>query len=193
MAFQSFKSIVFFFLFQVQVQGAIGANDSIGVHLEPSHDTFIRRDKGDVLYGDASKITVTKKGSNQRIGLMKFDTTEYGINADKTDATLRLTVADTHQKPVEVRVYRMVNDFHEDHLTWDTFDGDVHSDQTVTFTVKKSHTGQPGEIDVSSLLRTGEDMVLAFIVDEGHVKFHSKDNDYDLTPKLVLTPRKSEL
>ncbi len=173
-------------LFALQMVSAEVSTSAI--HLEPSHDTFVRRDKADKFYGDSKKITVTKKGSNQRIGMMKFDTAAYSVGADGTAASLRLTVADTHDtQPVEVKVYKMVNDFHEGEMTWDTFDGDVHTDKHISFTVDGSNKDVPGEIDISQLLEEGEDVVLAFVVeDEGHVKFHSKDNDHDFVPKLII-------
>eukprot|EP00551_Chaetoceros_affinis_P014660 CAMPEP_0203689224 /NCGR_PEP_ID=MMETSP0091-20130426/1617_1 /ASSEMBLY_ACC=CAM_ASM_001089 /TAXON_ID=426623 /ORGANISM="Chaetoceros affinis, Strain CCMP159" /LENGTH=190 /DNA_ID=CAMNT_0050558825 /DNA_START=29 /DNA_END=601 /DNA_ORIENTATION=+ len=184
MSCHSIKTLVLFFALQMVAATASKSE----IHLEPSHDTFVRRDRGDKFYGNSSKITVTKRGSNQRIGMMKFDTSGYAIGSDGTTASLRLTVAETHDtKPVEVKVYKMINDIHEDEMTWDTFDGDVHTDKQISFTVDNTQKDQPGEIDVSILLEEGKDIVLAFVVeDEGHVKFHSKDNDHEFVPKLII-------
>jgi hypothetical protein len=191
MVFKAFKSFTLFLL--IDILGLSSGGRPSAMYLTPSHDTFVRRDRGDVFYGSASKVTITQKGANQRIGFMKFDTSTYVRTASATDATLKLTVAEKHTKPVQVSIFRMVNDFDENNLSWDTFDGAVHSDHHISFTVYENKPNQAGEVDVSSLLRDGEDMALAFVVEEGHVKFHSKDdNDESLIPKLILKPRNPE-
>lgn len=189
------KSIAFLFLVQTNLVAANRLRrlkSSSEVQLHPSHDTFVRRDKGDAMHGNAPKITVTQLGANQRIGMMKFDTAGHVFDED-TEATLMLSVAEAHEQPVQVKVYRVMSDFHEDQLSWNSFDGNVGADQVVTFTANKDKTNMIEEIDVSSLLKFGQDVTFAFVVDEGHVKFHSKDTDmhHHLIPKLVL--KSSEL
>ncbi len=49
--------------------------------LLPSHDTFIRKDGITRSHGKGSKITITKHGANQRIGLMQFDTSSYDLDS----------------------------------------------------------------------------------------------------------------
>ena len=182
------RSITLIAFFCTLIRQIRAGFESPEIHLFPSHDTFVRRDRGDVYYGAASKITVTKRGANQRIGMMKFDTSEYNVKADGTEATLMLSVADSHDEAVQVKVYRLVSDFDEDHVNWDSFDGNVHTDQEVTFTVNNTNIDRMGEVNISKLLRDGKDVLLALVVDEGHVKFHSKDNEHELIPKLVLRP-----
>lgn len=164
--------------------------DSAEIRLHPSGDTFVRRNRGDGYYGASSKITLTRRGANQRIGLIKFDSSQYNIKAKEAQATLKLSLAEIADTNVEVKAYRLVNDFDEDHLSWDTFDGDVYTDQSVTFTVHKDLIDSMHEVDISSLLRDGKDVMLALIAEDGHVKFHSKDSDHQLVPELVLRPSK---
>ena len=44
------------------------------------------------------------------------------------------------------------------------------------------------QIEVSNLIIPGEDTILAFVIeDQGHVKFHSKDNESKkMAPSLIL-------
>ncbi len=169
--------------------------------LLPSHDLFVRRDNSR-NYGQSNKITVTQAGSNQRIGLMKFDTSSFVVGQDgssKMSASLRLAVADMHESenPVQVKIYRLMDEnLNEDHYSWEQFDGRTHDDhEHVSFVVESSHKGKVGKVDVTSLLREGEDTVLAFAIeDEGHVKFHSKESDHNhFIPKLILTEEEDEL
>ncbi len=105
--------------------------------------------------------------------MMKFDTAGHVFD-EGTEAKLILSVAETSQQPVQVKVYRVLSDFHENQLSWNSFDGNVGADQVVTFTANHDKTNMIEEIDVSSLLKFGQDVTFAFVVDEGHVKFHSK-------------------
>ncbi len=162
-------------------------------HIKPSHDAFIRKDNHTKQHGHASKITVTQKGSNQRIGLMQFDTAHYDEEVfDENDikAYLRLGVAETHSTgPVDVKVLRLQNGFDESDVSWHNFDGDAIVDHYVKFTVESDHVNKLGQVDVSDLLVPGEDTVFAFIIEDGgHVKFHSKENSSeDLSPSLILS------
>lgn len=171
--------------------------------LVPSHDTFIRKDSRSKSHGKGSKITITKRGANQRIGLMKFDTSDLTTEIDGTDlssyngsnennlkAYLRLGVAETHkeEEPVVVKIFRLNNDFNEDYVSWQNFDGFTEAGNYVEFSVERDHENKIGQVEVSHLLRPGEDTVFAFIIeDQGHVKFHSKDhNQGGFTPSLIL-------
>jgi hypothetical protein len=168
----------------------------------PSHDTFIRKDKFNFNNGDASKITVTSHGSKQRIGLIKFDTADLdgdrfsdhreGGGNNTLKAYLRLNVAEIYdsQESITVKVFRLDSAFHENYVTWRNFDADAEA-SFVDFTIpqkKGADSFVEQQLDVSSLLRPGEDTILAFIVeDKGYVKFHSKDqDDARLSPSLVL-------
>eukprot|EP00551_Chaetoceros_affinis_P016966 CAMPEP_0203687746 /NCGR_PEP_ID=MMETSP0091-20130426/700_1 /ASSEMBLY_ACC=CAM_ASM_001089 /TAXON_ID=426623 /ORGANISM="Chaetoceros affinis, Strain CCMP159" /LENGTH=233 /DNA_ID=CAMNT_0050557153 /DNA_START=37 /DNA_END=738 /DNA_ORIENTATION=+ len=177
-------------------------SDVMTASFYPSQDLFVRRTTSKT-YGQSSKITVTQAGSNQRIGLMKFETSSFRIGeqdgSKRTTATLQLSIADIDESAnfVKVSIYRMMNqDLHEDQTTWDNFDGRTHEEHDqVNFRVDPSHKGKAGKIDVSRLLREGEDTVLGFAIeDEGHVKFHSKESGVkELMPKLVLTTEEDEL
>ena len=128
-------------------------------------------------HGKASKITITKQGANQRIGLMKFDTADYDeehFEEKEVKAYLRLGVSETFEgRPVKIKILRLEGDFHEEHVSWRNFDGDAEIGDQVGFTVHDVEVN----IDVSNLLKPGKDTVLAFVVEgEGHVKFYSKEN-----------------
>ena len=162
--------------------------------LKPSHDAFIRKDKNTKQHGQASKITVTQQGSNQRIGLMKFNTADYDeeiFEENNVKAYLQLGVAETHSTdPVDIKVLRLENGFDENEVSWKNFDGDSVVENYVRFTVEKEHVNQLGQVDVSDLLVPGEDTVFAFVIeDTGHVKFHSKEHSVDkkMSPSLILT------
>ena len=165
----------------------------------PSHDAFVRKDKAYKSQGKAPKITVTQHGSNQRIGLMKFDTADYDEeNFDGMDvkAYLRLGVAETHEDgPVQVKIMRLEEDFHEDSVSWGSLSGDADAESYVSFTVKKDHVNRMGQVEVSRLLRPGKDTVLAFVIeDQGHVKFHSKEHELGrMKPSLILKSEGIEL
>mmetsp|Transcript_2310 Transcript_2310/g.3100 ORF Transcript_2310/g.3100 Transcript_2310/m.3100 type:complete len:197 (-) Transcript_2310:322-912(-) len=167
------------------------------IHLTPSHDTFVRKDRKSESYGNNGKITITKAGSKQRIGLMKFDTSEHIVGSDgSTKVSLRLGVAETHDsKPVDVKIYKLKGDFHEDSIDWNALNGSVEKESHVEFTVLSEYKDSVGEVDVTNLLSEGEDTVFAFVVEnEGHVKFHSKEHSAGshMTPKLVINRNANE-
>lgn len=172
---------------------------SIETKFLPSHDAFVRKDKANKSQGKAPKITITQSGSNQRIGLMKFDTADYDEeNFDGKDikAYLRLGVAETNQHgPVHIKVMRLENDFHEDSVSWGNLTARTKADSYVSFTVHNNHVNRMGEVDVSRLLRPGKDTVFAFVVEEeGHVKFHSKEHELErMKPSLILRQENIEL
>mmetsp|Transcript_25842 Transcript_25842/g.31862 ORF Transcript_25842/g.31862 Transcript_25842/m.31862 type:complete len:193 (-) Transcript_25842:238-816(-) len=188
--FKSFKSLALLSLLSLDIALS---HPNFEISLVPSHDAFIRRDKTGGSYGKSSKITVTKAGSNQRIGLMKFETSKYPVNSRDNKFKLRLGIAESHEtKPVEVKVVRLVEDFHEDHISWETFDGNVEENE-IKFSVETHDRETYSDVDVTMLMREGEDTILAFLVEkEGHVKFYSKDgsnNDKMLSPRLIINMR----
>lgn len=190
----SIKTILVFITY---VGLAVDANSVKGAipnetRLLPSHDTFVQRDIVSKSHGKGSKITVTQHGSNQRIGLMTFDTSNYDVNyfdENNVKAHLQLSVAETHEsKPVRVKVLRLDNQFHEDLASWENFDG--MAEGFVEFTVESSHVNHVGQVDVSALLKPGMDTTLAFVIeDQGYVKFHSKEygGDANNKPSLIIT------
>ena len=90
-----------------------------------------------IPHGDKSKITISQHGAKQRIGLMKFDTADYDeehFDKNNIRAYLRLGVAEAYESgPVTVKVMRLDNDFHENYVTWNNFDGDAEKDNYVRY------------------------------------------------------------
>ena len=164
------------------------------IQFYPSHDAFLRKDRKHEPHGDRSKITITQQGATQRIGLMKFDTADYDEDnfvENNIRAYLQLGVAEAYENaPVTVKIMIVDNDFHENYVTWNNFDGDAEKDNYVRFTINhQDHVNKVERFEVSNLLYPGKDTVLAFVVENsGYVKFHSKENkDSSLSPSLVLT------
>ena len=182
----------------VQANSVSVENNGKKTTLLPSHDTFIRKDYVSKSHGKGSKIAVTKQGANQRVGLMKFDTSNHlSVQKFKNDdeistntkAYLRLSVAETNkEEPVQIKILRLDNDFDEDHVSWRNFDGMADVDNYVEFTIEGDHENKIGQVEVSNLIIPGEDTILAFVIeDQGHVKFHSKDNELKkMAPSLIL-------
>mmetsp|Transcript_10470 Transcript_10470/g.11557 ORF Transcript_10470/g.11557 Transcript_10470/m.11557 type:complete len:128 (-) Transcript_10470:81-464(-) len=127
---------------------------------------------------------------------MKFDTSDYDTVKEGSKVSLRLGVADIHEsKSVHIKVYAMKDDFHEDHIDWNTFNGFTTRASMIDFHVNADQKDKIGEIDVSELMYDGQDIVFAFIVEgEGHVKFHSKEHTASvmMRPRLVID-RRTEL
>lgn len=186
--FTSIKAITLLILVSCSTEGA-----SVKKQLQTSHDTFIRKDATSRIHGNAPKITVTQTGSNQRIGLIQFDTsdlTQDSFDSNNIKAHLQLSVAETHQKkPVQVRILKLKDTFDEHATSWDNFSGDATYDNSVQFTVDSNHINRVGEVDVSKLIKPGDHTALAIVIeDEGHVKFYSKDiGDGVVAPTLILT------
>lgn len=81
-------SVGLFFLIFLQV---VSSSTSRVVY--PIADASIRRDKKDKNYGKQSNITITKlSGSNARVALMRFDTSEIQSN-DNLSTKLMLHIA----------------------------------------------------------------------------------------------------
>jgi len=104
---------------------------------------------------------------------------------------LRLGIAETHDNdvPVQVKVFRLENDFHEEYVSWHNFDGDADADNHITINVERSHVDNASLVDVSPLLRPGSNTVFAFVIEsDGYVKFHSKEHEEDsFRPKLIIS------
>jgi hypothetical protein len=191
--YKSLTTIAFLTFLSTTVETS-NANVALEKNLRilPSHDTFVRKDNSKTN-GNGSKITVTQKGSNQRIGLVKFDTSKYDSEHfmdHQLSAYLQLSVAETHHEdPVDVKILKMKHGFDENGASWDNFNGETNAENFVIFTVETDHVNTFGQVDVSNLIEPGVDTVLAFVIeDKGHVKFHSKDHgDTKLSPSLVLS------
>lgn len=185
------KSMKIITLIAYSMRATVSA-ETVQTKLYPSHDAFIRKDNMNKLHGYGSKITVTKYGANQRIGLMKFDTAEYdeeNFIENDVKAHLRIGIAETHAStPVTVKVMRLDSDFDEKLVSWHNFDGDADND-FVEFTVEQDHVNKMGQVDISKLLKAGKDTVLVFVIeDEGYVKFHSKEHKLrQMSPSLILS------
>lgn len=193
-----FKTIKTIYLFTYLLATAYSNNTNESQfltisELKPSHDTFIRKDNITKQHGSLSKIAVTQQGSNQRIGLIKFDTSGVDKNMLENDdikVYLRLGVAEIYAGgPVEIKVHRLENEFDEEDTSWENFGGASSMHTVVNFTVEKKHENRLGLVDISNLIVPGEDTVLAFVIGQrGHVKFHSKEQNSveNMSPLLIV-------
>mmetsp|Transcript_6085 Transcript_6085/g.7731 ORF Transcript_6085/g.7731 Transcript_6085/m.7731 type:complete len:130 (+) Transcript_6085:170-559(+) len=119
---------------------------------------------------------------------MKFDTST--VDTIESKVTLRLVIADSHStEPVDINMYSMQGDFDENVMNWDTFNNNMQSKAAIIFRIYSDYKDKVNEIDVTSLVTRGENVILAFLVEgEGHVKFHSKESalDESVMPKLII-------
>jgi len=155
-------------------------------------DASLRKDRQDENFGASQHITITRDDAkNSRIAVMKFDTAHMDAE-EPIGALLRLYIvdADANYEERTVTIRRVHADFDEDEVSWSTFNGDSEADNkdSIEFSVHQDHVGKAGQVDVSSLMRPGEDLKLAIHVkDSGHVKFASRDhNILDFHPKLLI-------
>ena len=161
----------------------------------PSGDASLRKDREDENFGDSQHITVTKEeAKNARIAVMKFDTSDVD-ESTLDSAMLRLFIADVnaHDNQGIVKIRRIEEDFDEHDVSWSTFSAHSHDSDTewIEFDVHNEHKGKTGQVDVTSLMRHGEDLKLAIHMKEnGLIKFGSKDHDnVGSHPKLMIMER----
>ena len=168
------------------------AHSKVASVLYSTGDASLRKDRQDENFGASRNMTVTRDDAkNSRIAVMKFKTAHMDAE-EPIGALLRLYIvdADANYEERTVTIRRVHADFDEDEVSWSTFNGDSEADNkdSIEFSVHQDHVGKAGQVDVSSLMRPGEDLKLAIHVkDSGHVKFASRDhNILDFHPKLLI-------
>ena len=161
----------------------------------PTADAGIRRDRSNQNFGYQPNITVTKiSGTKARAALLNFDTSHLD-KSNSISAMLMLFISGTDNDEFRtVKISKVSNSFEEHDVTWESYAsedvGENGPADYVSFEVHRDDIGKAGHIDVSRLIKEGDDSltVVIHVENGGHVKLASKDHDNkNLSPRLLVS------